>query len=334
MENIKDIGIKQFLQTKGINPVKDYGYYGMYYCPHREDRNASFKVDYNKNVWYDFGTNEGGSIIDLVMKMENCSFHEAANWVEGKYAGVQISSDADSSFSFHGDNSSNIIQNILPITHPKLIEWVKERKINLDLANRYCKEIHYQNKDKNYFSVGFKNDKGGYELSSPPNFKSCISPKEITTFRNNQDTCLAFEGFWDYLSYLAIQKIEKAKHDVAVLNSVANVQKAMDFLKSHKEIYSYLDNDEGGRNATELIKSNCISVNNRSERYAGFKDLNDYLRQIPIVKPEVKKEKIRNKTMKTNNRLCLIFQRSKFMFRVHRNGELSRWSPFKLVELG
>ena len=65
----------------------------------------------------------------------------------------------------------------------------------------------------------------------------------------------------------------------------------MDFLKSHKEIYTYLDNDEGGRKATELIKSNCISVINRSERYAGFKDLNDYLCQKPMAKPEVKKKK-------------------------------------------
>jgi DNA primase len=79
---------------------------------------------------------------------------------------------------------------------------------------------------------------------------------------------------------------------VAILNSVANVQKAMDFLKSHKEIYTYLDNDEAGRKATELIKSSCVSVNNRSERYAGFKDLNDYLCQKPIVKPEVKKKKL------------------------------------------
>ena len=104
---------------------------------------------------------------------------------------------------------------------------------------------------------------------------------------------MVFEGFWDFLSYLTIQKIEKTKHDVAVLNSVANVQKAIDFIKSHKEIYSYLDNDEGGRNATEFIKSNCISVNDRSEQYAGFKDLNDYLRQILIVKPQVKKKKCR-----------------------------------------
>jgi DNA primase len=284
-----------YLANINIRPVKDYGYYGMYHCPYREDRNASFKVDYNKNVWYDFGTNEGGTMIDLVMRIENCSYHEAVSKLEKEYA---IKPD---SFSFQGktipdevksDTPIVTIQNIIPITHPKLVAWVQERKIDLDLANLYCREIHYRNRDKEYFSIGFRNDTGGYELSSPSNFKGCISPKDITSIRSKSDTCLVFEGFWDFLSYLAIQKIEKSKHDVAILNSVANVQKAIDFLKSHKDIYTYLDNDEAGRKATELIKSKCVSVNNRSERYTGFKDLNDYLRQKQVVKPEMKKKKL------------------------------------------
>jgi hypothetical protein len=293
MDNIKNISIRQFLQKRGINPTKDYGYYGLYQCPYREDRNASFKVDYNKNVWYDFGTNEGGSIIDLVMKMNNCSFHGAINQLERKHADVQISKYADNSFSFHSDSPSIKIQNIIPITHPKLIAWVQERKIGLDLANRYCQEVHYRNrdKDKDYFSIGFRNDNGGYELSSPPDFKGCISPKDITTIRKNSNTCLVFEGFWDFLSYLTLQKVEKSKHDMAVLNSVANVQKAMDFLKSHHEIYTYLDNDDAGRKATELIQSASSTVYNRSTKYAEYKDLNDYLRQKPMMKPEVKKKK-------------------------------------------
>jgi DNA primase len=291
-DEIKQISIRKYLGQMNIHPVKDYGYYGMYHCPFRDDNNASFKVDYNKNVWHDFGTNEGGSIIDLVMKMNNCSFYEAANRLERRYADVQISSNAENSFSFHVDNPSTTVQNIIPISHPKLVDWVKERKVDLALANIYCREIHYRNRDKDYFSIGFRNDKGGYELSSPPNFKSCISPKDITTIRNNQDACLVFEGFWDFLSYLTIQKVKKSKYDVAVLNSVANVQKAMDFLKSHREIYIYLDNDDAGRTATQTIKSACLSVNDRSERYAGYKDLNDYLRQKPMVKPEVKKKKL------------------------------------------
>jgi hypothetical protein len=170
----------------------------MYHCPFRNDNNASFKVDYNKNVWHDFGINEGGTMIDLVMKMENCSFHEAVSKLEKECA---INPD---SFSFHGKPVSGeaksdapviTIQNIVPITHPKLIAWVQERKIDLNLANLYCREIHYRNREKEYFSVGFKNDAGGYELSSPPNFKGCISPKDITTIRKNSSTCLVFEGF-------------------------------------------------------------------------------------------------------------------------------------------
>jgi hypothetical protein len=248
-------------------------------------------VEYRKNIWHDFGTNEGGSVIDLVMKMENYSFHEAANRLERGYADVQISSSTDKPFSFHEDSPSIVIQNIVPITHPKLIAWVQERKIDLALASLYCREIHYQNRDRDYFSIGFRNDKGGYELNSPPDFKGCISPKDITTIQSNRDTCLVFEGFWDFLSYLTIQKIEKSEHDVAVLNSVANVQKAMNFLKLHQEIYTYLDNDEAGRKATQAIKSACSSVNDRSERYTGFKDLNDFLCRKPMAKPEVKKKK-------------------------------------------
>jgi DNA primase len=289
MNKLNEISIKHHLTKMNIHPVKDYGYYGMYHCPFRSDRSASFKVDYRKNVWHDFGTNEGGTMIDLVMKMENCSFHEAAVKLEKEY-----------SFSFHRNTISEkieseaptiSIQDSLPITHSKLIAWVQERKIDLDLANRYCREIHYRNRNKDYFSIGFGNDKGGYELSSPPDFKGCVSPKGITTVRSNSSICLVFEGFWDFLSYLALQKVEKSKHNVAVLNSVTNIQKAMDFLKSHKEIFTYLDNDEAGQKATELIKSACVTVNNRSERYAGFKDLNDYLCQKPMVKQETKKQK-------------------------------------------
>ena len=300
---IKQISIRKYLHDSGIHPVKDYRYYGMYHCPYRTDENASFKVDYTKNVWHDFGTNEGGSIIDLVMKIENCTFNEAVNRLESNCAYIQsIGQSAkqpniamhkhsnDHSFSFQ-DTPAITIQNIIPIIHPKLTAWVNQRKIDLDLANRYCREVHYRNSDKNYFAIGFRNDSGGYELSSPPDFKGCIPPKEITTIRNNSGVCLAFEGFWDFLSYLTVQNVEKSKHDVAILNSVANIQKAMDFLKSHREIFTYLDNDESGRKATALIKSACLSVNNRSERYARFKDLNDFLRNKPMPKPEVKKKK-------------------------------------------
>ncbi|KAA6328645.1 DNA primase [termite gut metagenome] len=97
MNTLNTISIRSYLTEMNIHPVKNYGYYGMYYSPLREDRNTSFKVDYTKNLWRDFGTNEGGTLIDLVMHMEHCSFHEAASKLEKKYAGIDFDS-----FSFHG----------------------------------------------------------------------------------------------------------------------------------------------------------------------------------------------------------------------------------------
>jgi DNA primase len=283
----KTIKIADYLHSLGYSPAKIQGYNYWYRSPYREERTASFKVDTNKNTWHDFGTGEGGDIIDLAQKIGNCSveiaLHSLVDLCAYRQTGSNANMQTDNSSFFQSknvlpeNNPTTTILNILPITHPKLIEYVNERKIPLDLVNLYCKEIHYQNQSGNHFSVGFRNDKGGHELNSPNNFKGCIAPKEITTIQNNSDTCLVFEGFWDLLSYLTIQKIEKTKHDVAVLNSTANTEKAMNFLKTHKEIYTYLDNDESGRKATELIKFANLTVYNRSSQFAGYKDLNDYL---------------------------------------------------------
>lgn len=274
LSDIKQISIREYLKNKGILPKKDFGYYGMYFCPFREDQNESFKVDYRKNIWYDFGTNEGGSIIDLVMKLDSCTFHKAATRLEKDFSGTGLNP-----FSFHRSDTldkkknngiSIIICDIRDISHPKLIEWINARKIDLSLANLYCREVHYLVRDRVYFSVGFENDKGGYELSSPTSFKGCIPPKEITTMKNGHEICLAFEGFWDFLSYLTLQKADRTRYDVAILNSVANIQKAIPFLKEHKNICGFLDNDESGRKAFQKIKSSCFSAKDMSVRYAGY----------------------------------------------------------------
>ena len=62
-----NISIKDYLNSFGIQPVTEKGSYGMYRSPLREDNTPSFKVDYNVNLWCDYGTGEGGTLIDLVM---------------------------------------------------------------------------------------------------------------------------------------------------------------------------------------------------------------------------------------------------------------------------
>lgn len=72
IRHIKQISIRYYLAERGLYPTKDNPRYGLYLSPLREEHTPSFKVDYEQNLWYDFGLGEGGSIIDLVMRMELC----------------------------------------------------------------------------------------------------------------------------------------------------------------------------------------------------------------------------------------------------------------------
>ena len=84
IDEIKAISIKDYLGSMSIYPIKNYGYYGMYKSPFRNEHTPSFKVDYNQNLWYDFALDEGGSLIDLVMKLHNCSLIQAIELFNGK----------------------------------------------------------------------------------------------------------------------------------------------------------------------------------------------------------------------------------------------------------
>lgn len=139
---MKHISIRQFLSERGIFPKQEHGGYGMYLSPLRNERTPSFKVDYNKNLWYDFGTGEGGSIIDLVMAMERCDFRAAVTKLE-----------TSDSFSFHRaepaqyanfTQSTVQIYSIKPLQDIRLINYLQSKRcINIDIAREYCREVHY-----------------------------------------------------------------------------------------------------------------------------------------------------------------------------------------------
>ena len=274
----------------GINPAKENSRYGMYHSPFREDKDASMKVDYDQNLWIDYGSSEGGSIIDLVARLENITISEAIAQLD------------DNSFSFQR-NASIIpaslinrepaikIQNIAQLAHPALLGYLNERAVNTDIAKRYCSEVHYSTADKNYFAIGFPIDAGGWELRNR-NFKGSISPKNITTYNNASDTVMVFEGFMDFLSYLSLKDNPSPTIDTAVLNSTANLSKAIPFLQSHKTVHVFLDNDEAGRKSLVSLRDSLTSseVVNHSGFYRNYKDLNEYWQE----KSKLKKKLVEN----------------------------------------
>jgi hypothetical protein len=298
LHEIKQISIREYLAGLGIYPAKDHSHYGMYHSPFREDHDASMKVDYPKNLWIDYGTSEGGTLIDLVMKMEHCSLHEAISMLEGKYNSIDTSiyqqkNAPAGNFSFHRKKTepdikspepSITILKVHPICNPALIEYLNERQISLSVARIHCCEVHYSVNDKPYYAVGFQNDKEGYELRSKY-FKGCTS-KDITSIKRNKNHCLFFEGFMDYLSFLTIQKQQNAPIDVIVLNSLSNLGKVKSTLAAYKGIFTFFDNDQAGKRSVQELQSSCNNVNDLSYIYSGYKDLNEYL--CCKLKPQIK----------------------------------------------
>ncbi len=272
IQAIKCLSIRAYLAERGLQPTKDNPRYGLYLSPLREERTPSFKVDYVQNLWYDFGLGEGGSIIDLVMRLERCDFAQAVRLLG---SGERTPMVIPLPLPVPPTVPALRLLSDMPLRHPTLVGYLSSRGIDPDMAFGYCREVHYAIKGREYFAVGFRNDAGGWELRSE-RFKGGVSPKHITTIDNRSDTVLAFEGFMDFLSYLSMEK--QLQTDAAVLNSVVNLPKAIPFLDRHATVHTFFDNDEAGCRATADLKRLCpnSSVIDRSHLYREHKDLNEY----------------------------------------------------------
>lgn len=65
IETAKQINLADYLHSLGYSPVKQQGINLWYKSPLREEAEASFKVNTERNLWYDFGLGKGGGIIEL-----------------------------------------------------------------------------------------------------------------------------------------------------------------------------------------------------------------------------------------------------------------------------
>ena len=272
IQYIKQIAITDYLQQQGYAPARVQGIHYWYYSPLRNERTPSFKVNTERNQWYDFGSGEYGDIIDLVCALHRCTISEAIRLLSGA---KQV---AHQDFSFGGERKiyerKLEILSAQPLSNPYLLRYIVERGISLSIANRFCSEIRYNNTNQTYYAIGFPNDAGGWEIRSPY-FKGCIAPKAITTISKGTDILQIFEGFMDFLSWRTLNPSSTC--DTIVLNSLALLPRIQEKIKSYKQVESFLDNDEAGQKSFEVLKHFCPSIIDGSVRYQTHKDINEWL---------------------------------------------------------
>lgn len=270
---MREIPIADFLNAMGIHPARQRGNALWYSAPYRTERTPSFKVDTNKNVWFDFGIGKGGDIFDLAGEFIGSGdfLLRAAFIAKSGTCPLPIMERPQ-----RNEEKEPVFEDIWvrPLQDSKLLGYLRERGIFAEIAITNCEEVRYQVHGKRYYAIGFRNNAGGWELRNRF-FKGCIPPKDISLRRNGSDVCAVFEGFMDYLSAMQLGIIAS---DWLVLNSVSNVEKALKVLDGYRRIDCYLDNDDAGHRTLERLREDFgEKVFDRSSLYADHKDLNEYL---------------------------------------------------------
>ena len=301
IQTAKQIKIADYLHSLGYSPVKQQGINLWYKSPFREETEASFKVNTEREQWYDFGLGKGGGIIELAAHLY------ATDHIP--YILERIAEQAPHirpvSFSFGKQSSSEPRfqqLEIVPLSSPALLSYLQERRINTELAKRECSEARFTHNGKRYFAIAFPNGSGGFEVRNRY-FKGCIAPKEISHIRQSgktRNTCYVFEGFMDYLSFLTLRQEscpndpELDGQDYIVLNSVSNVNKALYPLGNYERIHCFFDNDRAGMEALQQIRMEYgrdLYIRDASQTYSGCKDLNEYLQEQTERKRQVQSVK-------------------------------------------
>ena len=276
LHDIKQIPIVDYLARSGYKPKLTKGVNYWYYSPLRSELTPSFKVNAERNQWYDFGTGDHGDIIDLVCALQHCSTAEAMRRLAA-LKGVRLAP----SFSFGGTTPirsqapSMELIGVQAVKHPKLLLYLSERGLQPSDVSPFLSEVYYKVSEKCFFALGFPNDAGGWELRNPY-FKGCFAPKSISTIKGTDSHKLQlFEGFMDFLSWRKLHPEVQAES--IMLNSLTLLPKLIPTLHPYPLIECFLDNDKAGDRATKQLIDAGLPVKDMRACYAPYKDINEYL---------------------------------------------------------
>lgn len=313
-KEIKEIPIVETLKRIGFHPHKLRGNEAWYLSPFREEDKPSFKVDINKNVFYDFGYGKGGNAIDLIMMLKSLSFIETLKFYNGNYSTETVQKIRKTRIQENQENTSyKIVYNSSKIS-PSLVNYIESRNLDFDLCNKYLNQIKYQTGlNKEYYGIAFKNDSDGYEFRNKYQ-KNSLGTKDVTTFNNNSDTYKMFEGFSDFLSFVTMNPNEVDDYNYIILNScsfayldkqndnkedainkfsrlfknitfdnslIGDTNPYYDIVKNSNlsdfEFHFYFDNDNTGNKVTEMLSDILPISVDKSDLYQNYNDLNEYL---------------------------------------------------------
>lgn len=291
IDEAREIDLVHFVAELGFEPAKIMNNDYWYLSPLRDEKKPSFKINRRINRWYDHGIGRGGNVIDFAIEYYHCTIGELLDRFSSHYSFQQPAYRQVRSFE-EPQHKINIVKQH-GLASMSLLQYLKQRRIPLNIADDYCREVRYELNGKIYYGIGFKNDIGGFEIRNPY-FKASSSPKGITTIGNNSNEVMVFEGFMDFLSFKTIHRDQSNNSsDFVVLNSLSFFETARPFAENHDKIRLFLDRDTAGQNCTRYALSLGSRYVDESSLYQNHKDLNEWL--ISAGTPKNKRPRLKPK---------------------------------------
>lgn len=279
-EEANNLDMVDYFSKLGWEPKRISGHQFWYLSPFRNERTASFKINRNINCWYDFGEGKGGTMVDYGIRYFKCSVYE---FLQKLFLSPADHSPTQPSHLKKAAPEPFIeVKDVKAIASLSLKNYLKERKIDVEIARTFCREVSFTMNGKNYFAIGFQNNSGGYELRNSF-FKGSTHPKDITLIQNGSQKLSCFEGFFDFLSFKTImQKTECVTEDYCILNSLSFLDKSKQLHSQYQSSHIFFDHDKRGIQATQELIQSANNAVDESGLYKTSKDLNEWLMQFGL----------------------------------------------------
>jgi DNA primase len=132
-----------YLDSLGFTPTKIRNADYWYRSPLRNERTPSFKVNRKLNVWFDYGTGNGGKLIDFGIEYFKCSVKELLDKVSGRLYLPFTSSQIPQKQTAPEQPRIRILSDN-DLHSPSLIRYIKHRRVAENVAQAYCREIMFE----------------------------------------------------------------------------------------------------------------------------------------------------------------------------------------------
>lgn len=167
MDRIRGLPIEDFLARLGYSPVWRKRNDLWYNAPYREERTPSFKVNTDRNVWFDFGLGRGGDIFTLAGELAGSTdFLTQAKYISEVAGGDFVSLPTPRPAKVRASEPAFQEVEQRTLLYDVLKGYLSERGIPSEVAARHCRQVSYRVHGKPYFAIGFQNVSGGWELRS------------------------------------------------------------------------------------------------------------------------------------------------------------------------